>query len=54
MKHEISKLEGALSTPTDENVFNVKQMQLMYLARAHLAKNKILILDETTDKLQIM
>ncbi|XP_070505627.1 probable multidrug resistance-associated protein lethal(2)03659 isoform X2 [Chironomus tepperi] len=53
MKRKILKFEGALSTPADENMFNVKQMQLLYLARAHLAKTKILILDETTDKLQI-
>ena len=54
MKREISNFEGALSAVADENVFNVKQMQLLYLARAHLAKTKILILDETMDKLQIM
>lgn len=54
IKHEISKFEGALSTPADEKLFNVKQLQLLYLARAYLAKTKILILDETTDMLQIM
>lgn len=51
MKHMISNLREALNST---NVtFNVKQRQLLYLARAMLAKSKFLILDETTDRLDI-
>jgi ABC-type multidrug transport system fused ATPase/permease subunit len=36
-----------------EMSFSVKEMQLLYLARAILMRCKFLILDETTDKLEI-
>lgn len=52
MKHAISNLRDSLCCSLDMS-FNVKQLQLLYLARAMLAKSKFLILDETTDKLDI-
>lgn len=52
IKHAISNLRDSLCCSLDMR-FNVKQLQLLYLARALLARNKFLILDETTDKLEI-
>lgn len=55
MKQIVADFVGALSTPADSvnELLSVKHVQLLYIARALLAKNRILILDETTDKLQI-
>lgn len=54
MKQAVGDIEGgALSTVPDENTFSLKQMQLLYIARALLSSIKILLLDETTEKLQI-
>lgn len=52
MKHSISNLGDSLCCSLDMS-FNMKQLQLLYLARALLARSKFLILDETTDKLEI-
>lgn len=51
MKHVISNLREALNSSNVK--LNVKERHLLYLARAMLAKRKFLILDETTDRLDI-
>lgn len=53
MKQIVSGTEGALSSIPDESTFSVKQMQLLYMARATLAGTKIFVMDEITEKLQI-
>ncbi|KAG5669864.1 hypothetical protein PVAND_000155 [Polypedilum vanderplanki] len=53
IKENILNVVGGLSSSANEQILNVKKMQLFYIARAFLAKNKILILDETTDVLKI-
>jgi ABC-type multidrug transport system fused ATPase/permease subunit len=53
LKHTISNIEASLNAPANEKYFTLMQKQLLYIARAIIAKNKILILDETTDVLQI-
>lgn len=51
MKHTISNLREALNS--SNLTFNVKQRQMLFLARAVLAKSKFLILDKTTEKLDV-
>lgn len=53
MRHMLANVVGGLSVPANEQKLTIKHMQLLYIARALLSQSKILILDETTDMLQI-